>query len=167
MKVLISGACGVTSRAVARSLRLSKELPDLYLLGTDICDNPYGLFEGLFDKVYRVPRVTEPSYRHWMEELCEVERPDAAIVIPELEVLYWSAVGFPVPVALPPARFCQIAVSKKRLYEALAGKRLVPEFRIYPSSELMDGAAERLFPLPFWIRDFGEGTACGKGSLLV
>src|SRR6266496_5962185 len=104
MRILITGACGVTSRAIARSLRLSRKLPDLYLLGTDICENPYGLYEGLFDKIYRVPRVTEAGYQDGMENLCRAERPDAAIIVPELEVLHWSAARFPVPVVLPPAK---------------------------------------------------------------
>lgn len=164
MRLLITGACGVTSRAIARSLRLSRKFPNLYLLGTDICENPYGLYEGLLDRVYRAPRVSEAGYGTWIEDLCRSERPDAAIVVPELEVLYWSASGFPIPVALPPAKFCQIAVSKRRLYDVLAGKGLVPQYRICSRTELMDGVG---FEFPCWIRDFSEGTSCGKGSLLA
>ena len=167
MRVLITGACGVTSRAIARSLRLSRKFPDLYLLGTDICENPYGLYEGLLDKIYRAPRVSEPGYRVWMEDLCREERADAAIVVPELEVLYWSAAGFPIPAILPPAKFCQIAVSKRRLYEALADDGLVPRFRICSRADLMDAAVAERLDFPCWIRDFSEGTACGKGSLLA
>jgi len=167
MRILITGACGVTSRAVARSLRASTKFPDLYSLGTDICENPFGLYEGLIDKIYRAPRVTDPGYRTWMQTLCRDERPDAAIVIPELEVLYWSEVGFPVPATLPPPKFCEIAVSKRRLYEALADRGLVPRFRICSRAELADGASVTPLAFPFWIRDFSEGTACGKGSLLV
>ena len=99
--------------------------------------------------------------------LCREERLDAAIVIPELEVLYWSAFGFPIPVVLPPAKFCQIAVSKKRLYETLAGKGLVPRFRIWSRTDLMNKAAAGLSDFPYWIRDFSEGTSSGKGSLLA
>ena len=167
MRILITGACGVTSRAVARSLRLSSRFPDLYLLGTDICENPYGLYEGLLDRIYRAPRVTEAGYRTWMEDLCRTERLDAAIVIPELEVLFWSAVGFPIAVALPPAEFCQIAVSKKRLYETLADDGLVPRFRIRSREELTTGTLAEPIEFPCWIRDFSEGTSSGKGSLLA
>jgi len=167
MRILITGACGVTSRAIARSLRISRKFADLYLLGTDICENPYGLYEGLFDKIYRAPRVTEAGYRSWMAELCRAERLDAAIVVPELEVLYWSAAGFPIPVALPPAKFCQIAVSKKRLYETLAAEGLVPQFRIRSREELMTETPGEPINFPCWIRDFSEGTSCGKGSLLA
>jgi hypothetical protein len=167
MRVLITGACGVTSRAVARSLRLSPNLADLHLVGTDICENPYGLYEGLFEKIYRAPGVAKPGYREWMEELCREERIDAAIVIPELEVLYWAEAGFPAPTVLPPAEFCKIAVSKRRLYESLAGKGLVPRFRICTREQLMDEAAATLPDGPSWMRDFSEGGTSGRGSLLV
>lgn len=167
MRILITGSCGVTSRAVARSLRMSKRLGDLYLVGTDICDNPYGIFEGLLDRTYRAPRVNDPGYHPWMTQLCAAERVDAAIVIPELEVLYWSAVGFPVATVLPPAKFCQVAVSKRRLYESLAGTGLVPEFRIMTRDELTGATRAHLPDLPCWLRDFSEGGSSGKGSLLA
>ena len=167
MRVLITGACGVTSRAVARSLRIGRSFPDLYLVGTDICENPYGLYEGLFDRIYRVPRVTDSRYGALMSELCRQEQLEAAIVIPELEVLYWSERGFPIPACLPPADFCQIAVSKRRLYEALAGTGLVPAFRICSRAELAEEPLRSWNAFPCWVRDFSEGTACGKGSLLA
>ena len=164
MRLLITGACGVTSRAVARSLRLSQRLTNLYLSGTDLCENSYGLYEGLIDKTYRSPHVTETTYRNWMEILCVTERIDAAIVIPELEVLFWSARGFPAPCVLPPAQFCQIAVSKKRLYETLAQTGLVPNFSICSRSQLLDSATVPIGP-PCWIRDFSAGASSGKGSM--
>src|SRR2546423_386398 len=109
MRVLITGACGVTSRAVARSLRIGTRFPELSLVGTDICDNPYGLYEGLFERIYRCPRVDAPGYAAWMDDLCRTERIDAAIVIPELEVLYWSAHRFPAHAVLPPPQFSHLA----------------------------------------------------------
>jgi len=148
-------------------LRHSARLSQLQLVGTDICDNPYGLFEGFYDRIYRAPRVSDTDYRRWMEDLCRAERLDAAIVIPELEVLYWSAVGFPIPALLPPETFCRIAVNKGTLYEALAGRDLVPRFRIYSRAELMAADPLAASDLPCWIRDFSEGTSCGKGSLLA
>jgi carbamoyl-phosphate synthase large subunit len=167
MRVLITGACGVTSRAVARALRTSARLPDLWLLGTDICDNPYGLYEGLYDRVYRAPRVSAHGYANWMANLCRDEKVDAAIVIPELEVLHWSAAGFPVPALLPPPAFCRIAVSKRRLYEALIGHGLVPRFHIGSREAILAGAMPADLAYPCWIRDFSEGGSSGKGALLA
>jgi carbamoyl-phosphate synthase large subunit len=167
MRILLTGACGVTSRAIARSLRMSTKFPGLVLIGTDICDNPYGLYEGLYDRIYRAPRVDETGYDEWMKDVCSREGIEAAIVVPELEVLYWSAADFPVRVALPPAQFCRIAVSKGRLYRALEGANLVPGFRIVARTELADAAESTLPEFPCWIRDFSEGTSSGKGSLLA
>lgn len=167
MKILITGACGVTSRAIARSLRLSKRLGDLQLIGTDVCENPYGLFEGLFDRIYRIPRVSESGYSSWMEKVCRSEAIEAAIIIPELEVLFWSGKDFPAPVALPPQGFCRLAVSKRRLYEALAGTGLVPGFHIFSREELLKSDSVGLPECPCWIRDFSEGATSGKGSLLA
>ena len=167
MRILITGACGVTSRAIARSLRLSRQFPDLYLLGTDTCENPYGLYEGLLNRIYRAPRVTESGYATWMENVCRSEHIDAAIVIPELEVLFWSNARFPVRAVLPPPKFCRVAVSKKRLYEMLADTGLVPAFRIASREKLLDGAIVGPPGFPCWIRDFSEGGSSGKGALFA
>lgn len=167
MRILVTGACGVTSRAIARSLRLSGRYPDLQLVGTDICENPYGLYEGLFDAIYHSPRVSTDGYADWMANLCRSERLEAAIVIPELEVIFWSAQGFPIPVALPPPRFCKIAGNKRSLYEALAETPWVPRFRICSRTELVSIELVALDSFPCWIRDFSEGASSGKGALLA
>ena len=52
MKVLVAGACAVTGRSVARSLRASKVFgSDLELIGTDIDVNMYGFYEKLNDRI--------------------------------------------------------------------------------------------------------------------
>ena len=167
MRVLITGACGVTSRAIARSLRLGTRFADLALVGTDICDNPYGLYEGLYDRVVRCPRVNADGYGAWMADLCRNERIEAALIVPELEVLYWSAEAFPVPALLPPPRFAKLAVSKRRVYETLASTGLVPAFVVVPRATLASDADAHGLGYPCWVRDFGEGTSSGKGSLLA
>lgn len=167
MTVLITGACGVTSRAVARSLRISKALGNLCIIGTDVCENAYGLHEGLFERIYKVPHVREPDYGTWIKNICARESVEAAIVIPELEVSYWSARTFPAPVALPPPGFCQISVSKKRLYETLSGTGLVPGFRILSREEILADRGGLQADLPCWVRDFSEGATSGKGSVLA
>jgi carbamoyl-phosphate synthase large subunit len=87
------------------------------------------------------------------------------MIMPEVEVLFWSSRAFPVPVLLPPPQFCRIAVSKKRLYEQLAGSGLVPFFRIVSRQDLLNGNVLQAFPC--WIRDFGDGSTSGKGALLA
>lgn len=167
MNILITGACGVTSRAIARSLRVSSLASDLRIVGTDVCDNPYGLFEGLYDSVYRIPHVREASYAQCIVDICAREKIDAGIVIPELEVVYWSGRRFPARVALPPPKLCQIAVSKKRLYEVLANTGLVPGFSVVSRETVLGGNICAVPRFPVWVRDFGEGGTSGKGSLLA
>ena len=166
MKILITGACGVTSRAIARSIRHSERYRGAELVGTDVADNAFGLFEGLYRRVHRSPHVSDPGYADWMCDCCLREQPDAAIVIPELEVCFWSERGaFPAPALLPPPRFGRLVLSKARLYEQLAGSGFVPAFRIADREELLSGTCGG--PWPMWLRDSSEGTSSGKGSLLA
>ena len=55
-KILVTGACGVTSRSVVRSLMSSPIFGGrCEFVGTDVCHLEYGIYEGLYDKVYKVP----------------------------------------------------------------------------------------------------------------
>ena len=53
LNILVTGACGVTPRAIARSLRASSHFPDARLVGADRGGNWYGFYEGLYERVYR------------------------------------------------------------------------------------------------------------------
>lgn len=89
MKVLIAGACAVTGRSVARSLRASKIFgSDLELVGTDIDVNLYGFYEKLYDKIYVMPRGFGEEYISLMNKIIEEEKIDAAIIVPEIEVVF-------------------------------------------------------------------------------
>lgn len=167
MKVLITGACGVTSRAVARSIRLSKRFHPLEIIGIDNEPVPYGLFEGLFDRIYRSPYVDDSFYEEWIRKFVADELPDAAIVNPELEVLFWSSKGFPVSAILPPCDFCHIAISKRRLYESLSQTGLVPPFSIINSDLMINRRVLHIDKWPVWIRDITEGSSSGRGSILA
>jgi len=165
MKVLITGACGVTSRAVVRSLKLSKHYHDTIFIGTDVAENPYGFFEGLYSKIYKCPHVNDPKYYEWMNGLCKKENPDAAIIMPELESIFWSARGFPATTILPPPKFSHIVISKARLYSSLTGTDLIPKFSILEKDDLLKGRALKKWPI--WLRDFSEAGSSGKGSFLA
>jgi len=166
-KILITGACGVTSRAIARSLKISSIFENATLLGTDVCDNAYGLYEGLFAKIWRVPHVSDPSYAQHMHDIVKLNEISAAIIIPELEVLYWSEREFFCPTLLPPPCFSRIAVSKARLYESLKDTKLIPQSILAARSELIEGNFTPPFSLPCWIRDVSDGATSGKGALLA
>lgn len=165
MKILITGACGVTPRAIVRSLKLSTRYNNAIFIGTDANENHYAFFEGLYNKVYRCPRVNDPKYNQWMKDLCERERPHAAIITPELEALFWSKQDFPVRTILPPPKFSHIAISKARLYSSLTGTDLIPNFLILAKNDLLKGKALKKWPI--WLRDFSEGGSSGKGSFLA
>lgn len=166
--LLISGACGVTSRTIVRALRRSPSFRHTRLIGTDICDNPFGLFEGLYERVYRVPPLAEGDlYRSIVARICVTERVDAAIVVPEPEVLFWTTQAMPVPAFLPPPRFAREAISKARVYGLLRDTALVPDFEILSRGDILDGAIARRFAGPVWLRDVSDGSTSGKGAIPI
>ena len=166
--VLVTGACGVTSRTVVRALRMSAAFRDTRLVGTDVCTNPYGLHEGLYARLYRVPPQTEGAeYRRVIGQICEAERIDAAIVIPEPEVLHWAEHAMPVPALLPPPRFARLAISKATVFDLLRDTGLVPRHAILSRDAILAGALEGFGELPLWLRDCGAGSTSGKGAICV
>jgi carbamoyl-phosphate synthase large subunit len=167
LNILVTGACGVTSRSVIRSLKLSPHFGKARFIGTDVCDNLYGLVEGLCDAVYRVPHSTDERYTDAIHDVCERESIHTAIVIPELEVLHWTRHGMRVPCLLPPEKFCRAAGSKFSLYRILEHSELVPKFEIVGRDELVAHAYEPSSGWPCWIRDHEVGSTSGRGSLLA
>jgi hypothetical protein len=165
--LLITGACGVTSRTIVRALRASPRFARTRLVGIDICDNPFGLYEGLYARIYRVPTLARPAeYLELVQRICRDEGVDAAMVVPEPEVLFWAAHEMPVPALLPPLQFARMAISKATVYETLAGTGLVPEFSIASRESLLAGHA-RISAAPVWLRDVSEGSTSGKGAICV
>ena len=165
LKILVTGACAVSARSVVRSLRESEKFSDCEIIGWDMATLLYGVYEGLYDRLYKVPAVASPDYRRVAEEILQRERPDAAIVVPEVEVLAWAENPFPVKHIVPPAEFCRVAISKKRLFDALAGTGLIPRSVVVPREAILSGGYESPLGYPVWIRDCAAGTASGKGSL--
>ena len=167
-KVLVTGACGVTSRSVVRSLNESKVFKDhCEFIGTDVCYNEYGIYEGLYKKVYKVPYFSDPSYRPLMQRIIEENQIEYAILIPEPEVLYWSENPFDVKFLKIPAKFAKSVLSKKSLYDTLYGKAYIPQYQILSREDMLASATSVKLSYPLWIRDFSEGTTSGKGSLMA
>lgn len=164
MKILITGACAVSARSVLRSLKKSPIFKDCEFIGWDMCSLLYGVYEGLFDKMYKVPAVSDPSYRRVVDKIIEEEKPDAAIIVPEVEVLYWSENHFDVPHIVPPSKFSRLVISKERLFEALKDTGLVPKSRTVSVDEINSPKFNNEFGYPVWIRDGSAGTASAKGA---
>ncbi len=167
-KILVTGACGITSRAAVRSLRMSEFFKDkCVFIGTDICSNMYGVYEGLYDKVYYVPLCRDSQYRSVMQSIIDENEIEYAIIIPEPEVSYWSMNPFPVKFMRIPPLFAQIALSKRRLYENLEGSGLAPDFQIVDKEHMMSDEQSVGMKYPMWIRDYSEGTTSATGAFLV
>ena len=79
MKIIITGACAVSSRSVVRSLRKSATFKNSEFVGWDIANNLHGLYEGLFDRIYKVPAVDSPEYYEVVKSIIEEEKPEEAV----------------------------------------------------------------------------------------
>jgi hypothetical protein len=167
LRILITGACGVTPRAIARSLALSPRLRGSTLIGTDRGGNWYGFYEGLYDRVYLVPDADDPRYAPLIADVCRKEAIDAAVVSPEAEVQFWSRRDFPVPTLLPSARVVAVAISKMNLYDALEGTGLIPRYATVSREELLERRGLDFGGGPVWLRDFSEASSSGSGSIKV
>ncbi|HZT84240.1 MAG TPA: hypothetical protein VE984_02315 [Gaiellaceae bacterium] len=167
LNILVTGACGVTPRAIARSLRTSAAFAGATLVGADRGGNWYGFYEGLYDRVYRVSQPGDPSYAELVAEICEREKIDAALVGPEAEVQFWSGREFPVPTLLPPPGLVEIAISKGKLYETLRETGLVPRYRIVGREKLLERRGLDLDGGPVWLRDHSDASSSGIGSIQV
>lgn len=164
MKILITGACAVSARSVLRSLKMSDKFKNADFIGWDMCSLLYGVYAGEFDKIYKVPAVSDSTYRTIALKILNEEKPDAVIVVPEVEVLYWSKHHFDVPYIVPPVKFSELVISKERLFDALFGTGLVPEYLNIVSCEIMKANFHNPLGYPVWIRDGAAGTASAKGA---
>lgn len=164
-KILVTGACGVTSRSVVRSLNKSTLFGGrCEFIGTDVCFNEYGIHEGLYKKVYKVPYFKDPDYSQVMKQIIQENDIEYAIPIPELEVMYWTENPFDVKFHRIPKDFCKMVLSKKNLYDNLSDKEYIPQYQIVSRNEILESEFNIKLSYPLWIRDFAEGTTSGKGS---
>lgn len=167
-KILITGACGVTSRSVVRALQKSDIFKDrCSFIGTDICNLVYAPYEGLYEKVYYVPPFNAPNYTEVMNKIISENEIEYAIVIPEPEALFWSEHPFPCKFMRIPPKFGRAVLSKRRLYENLEGTGLTPKFQVVEKKLLCSDSSQVSLKYPLWIRDYSEGTTSGRGSFLA
>ncbi|MBD5226360.1 MAG: hypothetical protein HDS68_10450 [Bacteroidales bacterium] len=164
INVLVTGACGVTSRSVVRALNKSEFFKNrCNFIGTDVCYNLYGIYEGLYSKVYKVPGYNAPEYREIMQRIIDENNIEYAVIIPEPEVLYWSEHPFNVKFHRIPPKFAKSVLSKFSLYSLLEGTGLTPRFQLVPKNVTPDSIH---LTFPMWIRDYSEGTTSGMGSFM-
>jgi hypothetical protein len=167
-KILITGACGVTSRSLVRALQKSEIFHGrCEFIGTDICNLLYAPFEGLYKKIYYVPPFNDPKYEDTISRIIQENEIEYAFIIPEPETLFWSENPFPVKFMRIPPKFAKEVLSKRRLYENLAETDLTPKFQVLDKKALFENSESIKIEYPLWIRDYSEGTTSGRGSLLV
>jgi carbamoyl-phosphate synthase large subunit len=117
--------------------------------------------------VYLVPDTRDQRYAEVMEDVCRRERIDVAVVSPEAEVLFWSDREFPVPTLLPSRRFVAVAISKRKLYDALHGTGLIPRSTTVTRADLLGRGGLALTEGPVWLRDFSDTSSSGLGAIKV
>ncbi len=167
LKILITGACGVVSRSVIRSLKKSSYFVNATYIGTDTCENIYGLHEGLFNRIYKVPGLNSNNYKEIMTNIIVDEKIDVALIIPELEVLEWAINKYPTSYLIPSLNFCKSVINKASLYKILENSSFVPKFEILSRQEILAGHITKFNSYPIWIRDYSPGSDSGKGALKI
>ena len=109
--------------------------------------------------------MNELNYREVVQGILDKEQPDAVMVLPELEVLYWAKNPFEgVNYITPSAEFCELAISKRKLFNLLKGTGLVPVSEDLNREDVFDDSYKLPLEFPMWVRDASAGTASGKGS---
>ena len=164
MKIVVTGACAVSARNVLRSLKMSDKFKDSTFIGWDMCSILYGVYSKDFDRIYKVPGVNDSRYRDVIQEILDKEQPDAVMVLPEVEVLYWAKHPFNVKFITPSPEFCELAISKRKLFNLLKGTGLVPISEDLSREDAFDDNYKLPLEFPMWVRDASAGTASGKGS---
>lgn len=164
MKIVITGACAVSARNVLRSLKISEKFKDAEFIGWDMCSILYEVYAKDFDRLYKVPGVNDPRYTEVVQGILDKEKPDAVMVLPEVEVLFWAKHPFDVPHMIPPAEFCEIAISKSQLFNLLKGTGLVPVSEDLSREDALDDNYKLPLEFPMWVRDASAGTSSGEGS---
>ena len=167
-RILLVGAGGVTTRSVARALRERSVSTTLHLVGVDSDPLSLALHNGTYDAAEIVPAVSSPDYWSAIQEIVARHELSSGLIVPEREVLAWSQrVDRPVPVAIPPACFAELAGSKSDLYDALGNTSLVPEHQILPKSDLAAAIEDGRVSTPTWIRPHHFSASSGLGALRV
>lgn len=167
MKIVLTGACAVSSRNVLRSLKMSDKFKDATFIGWDMCSILYEVYAKDFDRLYKVPGVNDPQYLQAVKLILDKEKPDAVMILPEVEVLFWANHTFDVPYMTPSPEFCKMAISKRQLFNLLKGTGLVPVSEDLSRENAFNDNYKLPIEFPMWVRDASAGTASGKGSFMA
>ena len=170
--ILITGVGGPTPRSFVRAVKLidNSSNKQFQFIGVDCNPLAYGLYnKSLFDQSYVVPHANDDSYWSVINDIIKKETIDAAIILPEEEVLEWSQnqsrLEKKILTHLPGFELAKSLVNKHHMHELLAGSELIPTFlKINPAAYDYHNIKESVGS-PFWIRST-RGSS-GLGSLKI
>ncbi len=170
MKILITGVGGPTPRSFAIALKKHSATKNLTLIGTDINPLAIGLYQNdLFDETVLVPGALHQDYWPTIERLIKEKQIDAAVILPELEVMEWSkrkeTRDLPCKVLLPDYSMAELLVDKSKMTDVLDGLDITPPSVTFNRNLTnFDEVFDKLGS-GFWVRST-SGTS-GLGSLKV
>jgi carbamoylphosphate synthase large subunit len=166
MNVLISGIGGPTPIGIAKSLLLNDKFKNIKLIGVDSGQYAAGLYnKDLFSSTYLIPHSANDNYWSILESIVRKDRIDYAFIVPELEVLAWSAKmnsdHIPCNSLLPEYRIAKILYDKWETYRRLIHTGLVPK-TIEVDSQLIENSIAEDLGFPFWVRGGSGAGAVGS-----
>ncbi len=171
-KILVTGVGGPTPRSFVRAIKYfggaHKNLFEF--IGVDSNPLAYGLYDkDLFDKSFVIPRADAKQYWDEINAVIEKNAIDAAIILPEMEVLEWSKnynkLNKAIKLHLPDYRLAKELVNKYQLHTLLDGTEYIPGFlKLKPRHYSFDHLKSKLGDM-FWIR--GTEGSSGLGSLKI
>ena len=168
LNVLITGVGGPTPRSFARAIKEIGNYSDYRLIGTDIHPYAIGHYQNsLFDKSYITKKSSEQGYWSEMESIIAQESIDIAIILPEQEVLAWSARqaidNLPCKALIPPKEAVDKMLDKGVLTKSLEGSGLVPKsILIDPKNPKLKEQTETHLTYPYWIRSATGSSGLGS-----
>lgn len=170
MKILITGIGGPTPRSFAIALKKYSFYKRFELFGTDINPLAMGLYQNeLFNKTFVIPPASSPEYWNAIEIIIKENNIEAAIILPELEVMEWSkrkkTQSLPCNVLLPDYSMAELLLDKSKMTEILKDLDIVPPSVSFNRDIRNFDAIFQLLKENFWVRST-NGTS-GLGSLKV
>lgn len=171
-KILVTGVGGPTPRSFVRAVKWfgGNYKNDFEFIGTDSNPLAYGLYDkDLFAASYVIPRADSSEYWKKINEIIDKHGIDAAIILPEVEVLEWSKnhhrLTRTIKLHLPHPLLAEQLVNKHLLHSILKDTDFIPLFtRLNPKDYSFADISKQLGS-SFWVRST-EGSS-GLGSLKI
>ena len=134
-KILVTGVGGPTPRSFVRAVKWfgGNYKNDFEFIGTDSNPLAYGLYDkDLFAASYVIPRADSSEYWKKINEIIDKHGIDAAIILPEVEVLEWSKnhhrLTRTIKLHLPHPLLAEQLVNKHLLHSILKDTDFIPLF---------------------------------------